>query len=309
MLEIAIMLEGQNGLNWPRWQRMAKTVEALGFAGLYRSDHYTNPQPPNLDSLECWVSLTWLATNSRRLEFGPLVAPVSFRNPTMLARMAAAVDDLSGGRLTLGVGAGWQEREHTNYDWPLLDLKRRFQRLEEALQIITHLFKSDQPLDFAGECYHLHDAVLLPRPQRPGGPRILVGGNGVRRTLPLAAKYASEWNGTFQTPENYAKLSAQLDTLLLANGRQPGDVVRSMMTGCVFAKDQAGVQRKAEAHGQSIEALRGRGVVVGTAKEAVDQLRDIEKVGVRRVMLQWLELDDMENLEVMGREVLPEFKK
>lgn len=115
MLEIAIMIEGQNGLNWPRWQRIVRLVEDLGFAGLYRSDHYTNASPPDLDSLELWVSLTWLAAHTKRIEFGPLVTPVSFRHPTMTARMAAAVDDLSGGRLTLGVGAGWQEREHTNY--------------------------------------------------------------------------------------------------------------------------------------------------------------------------------------------------
>ena len=107
MLEIAIMLEGQNGLNWSHWQRLAEAVEQLGFAGLYRSDHYTNASPPDKDSLELWVSLTWLASHTNRIEFGPLVSPVSFRHPTMTARMATAVDDLSGGRLTLGVGAGW----------------------------------------------------------------------------------------------------------------------------------------------------------------------------------------------------------
>ena len=133
MIEIAIMVEGQNGLNWPRWERIARAVEDLGFAGLYRSDHYTNADPPDIDSLECWVSLTWLATNTRRIEFGPLVTPMSFRHPTMIARMASAVDDLSGGRLTLGLGAGWQEREHTNYGFDLLDLPGRFKRYEEGL--------------------------------------------------------------------------------------------------------------------------------------------------------------------------------
>jgi alkanesulfonate monooxygenase SsuD/methylene tetrahydromethanopterin reductase-like flavin-dependent oxidoreductase (luciferase family) len=108
VLEIAIMLEGQNGLNWPRWQKLAAAVEDLGFVGLYRSDHFTNADGPDLDSLELWVSLTWLASHTRRIEFGPLVTPFSFRHPAFTARMACAVDDLSGGRLTLGVGAGWQ---------------------------------------------------------------------------------------------------------------------------------------------------------------------------------------------------------
>ena len=127
-MEVAIMVEGQAGLNWQRWQRIAVAVEDLGFVGLYRSDHYTNMDPPDEDSLELWVSLTWLASHTRRIEFGPLVSPVSFRHPTMLARMASAVDDLSGGRLTLGMGAGWQEREHTNYGWDLLDIPGRFDR-------------------------------------------------------------------------------------------------------------------------------------------------------------------------------------
>lgn len=109
-MEIALMVEGQNGLNWPRWQRIAQAAEDLGFVGLYRSDHYTNASGPDLDSLELWVSLTWLASHTSRIEFGPIVSPVSFRHPTMTARMAAAVDDLSGGRLQLGLGAGWQVR-------------------------------------------------------------------------------------------------------------------------------------------------------------------------------------------------------
>ncbi|HJR78580.1 MAG TPA: LLM class flavin-dependent oxidoreductase, partial [Anaerolineales bacterium] len=111
MLEIAIMIEGQNGLNWPRWQKIARLVEDLGFVGLFRSDHFTNSSPPDLDSLELWTSLTWLACNTKRVEFGPLVTPFSFRHPVFTARMASAVDALSGERLTLGLGAGWQERE------------------------------------------------------------------------------------------------------------------------------------------------------------------------------------------------------
>ena len=136
MLDLALMIEGQNGLNWRRWQRLALAVEALGFAGLYRSDHYTNLNPPDLDSLELWVSLTWLASHTQRIQFGPLVTPVSFRHPTMTARMAAAVDDLSHGRLVLGVGAGWQEREHANYGWELLNTEARFARLSEGLEVI-----------------------------------------------------------------------------------------------------------------------------------------------------------------------------
>ncbi len=188
-MDIAIMIEGQNGLNWPRWQRIARAVEDLGFAGLYRSDHFTNSSPPDLDALELWTSLTWLASHTSRIAFGPLVSPVSFRDPRMTARIARDVDDLSGGRLTLGLGAGWQEREHTNFGYDLLEMRGRFARFEEGLQVVTRLLRSDEPVTFDGTYYHLHEAVLLPRPARPGGPPILIGGTGAQRTLPLVARY------------------------------------------------------------------------------------------------------------------------
>jgi F420-dependent oxidoreductase-like protein len=306
MLELAIMVEGQNGLNWTRWQRMAHAVEDLGFAGLYRSDHYTNAEPPDIDSLECWVALTWLATNTTRIEFGPLVSPVSFRQPTMLARMAGAVDDLSGGRLTLGLGAGWQEREHTNYGWELLDRGHRFKRFEEGVQIVRHLLTRDAPLNFDGEFYRIKDAVLLPRPRRR--LPILIGGNGEKRTLPFAARYASEWNATFQTPDRLARLNQRMDELLAENGRKPTDLRRSMMTGSAFGKDAAQVQRIASTLGDSLAGLKEHGIVVGTASEVVDQLGSLADAGLQRIMLQWLDLDDLDGLEALARDVLPKLK-
>ena len=304
MFELAIMIEGQNGLNWPRWQRMAAAVEALGFAGLYRSDHYTNANPPDLDSLELWISLTWLAAHTRRIEFGPLVTPVSFRHPTMTARMASAVDDLSGGRLTLGVGAGWQEREHAHFGWDLLDVPRRFARFEEGLEVITRLLTSDQPVDFQGAFYRLKEAILLPRPQRPGGPPILIGGSGPRRTLPLVARYATGWNANFIPAHRFAALNAQLDALLVAQGRSPASVRRSMMTGCYFGRDDAEVQQRLR--GRDGAALRERGVVVGATAAVVDQLGAFAAAGVQRIMLQWLDLEDLDGLEAMAKSVLPQ---
>ncbi len=144
-MDIAIMIEGQMGVNWPRWKRVVRAVEDLGFAGLYRSDHFTNPNPPDDDSLELWMSLAWLADNTSRIKFGPLVSPVSFRHPAMTARMATAVDDLSGGRLVFGVGAGWQEREHTDYSYDLLPVPERFARFEEALRYFTGVLHSAVP--------------------------------------------------------------------------------------------------------------------------------------------------------------------
>lgn len=304
-MEIAIMIEGQNGLTWPRWQRIATAVEELGFVGLYRSDHYTNAGPPDIESLELWVSLTWLASHTQRIEFGPLVTPVSFRQPTMTARMAAAVDDLSGGRLTLGLGAGWQEREHINYGWDLLPVPQRFARFEEGVRIIRHLLHQDEPLNFDGEYYRLHDAVLLPRPERPGGPPILIGGGGPRRSLPMAARYADEWNAVYKNPAQYAELNGILDDLLVAEGREPGSVKRSLMTGIFFGRDEAEVAHKLAGRKLSVAEMHERGAVAGMAGRVRDQFAAWSEAGVQRVMLQWLDLDDLAGLEAFAAAVLP----
>jgi F420-dependent oxidoreductase-like protein len=298
------MIEGQNGLNWPRWQRIAQAVEDLGFVGLYRSDHYTNPETPDQDSLELWVSLTWLAGHTRRIEFGSMVSPMTFRHPTMTARMASAVDDLSGGRLTLGLGAGWQEREHHNYGWDLLPIPARFARFEEGLQVITGLFKSDQPVEFEGKYYQLHDAILLPRPARPGGPPILIGGTGPKRTLPLAAKYASEWNGNVINPAKYAELNAELSRLVVENGRDPASVRRSLTTNIFYGKDQAALDRRLASTSQTPAQLKERGILVGTGAEVREQLAEFEKAGAQRAMLQWLTMDDLEGLENLAKDIL-----
>ncbi|MFO7539605.1 MAG: TIGR03560 family F420-dependent LLM class oxidoreductase [Chloroflexota bacterium] len=304
MLEIAIMIEGQNGLNWPRWQRIVKAVEELGFVGLYRSDHYTNANPPDKDSLELWVSLTWLAANTERIEFGPMVSPVSFRDPTMTARMASAVDDLSNGRLTLGVGAGWQEREHTNFGWPLLEIPERFDRFEEGLEVISQLLQHDEPVDFEGEYYELNEAVLLPRPQRPGGPPLLIGGNGMKRTLPLTARYAQEWNGVFLTPSGFEKRVARLGELLAENGRSPQDIRYSLMTGLIFGQDEAQLQAKLDGRSTTAAEMQARGLIVGTGNQLSDQLAAFAAAGVQRIMLQWLDLDDLDGLEALAKAVL-----
>ena len=303
-MDIAIMIEGQNGLTWPRWQKLAAAVEGLGFAGLYRSDHFTNADEPDKDSLELWTSLTWLASHTRRIEFGPLVSPVSVRHPALTARMAAAVDDLSGGRLTLGLGAGWQEREHTLFGFDLLTLKERFDRFAEGLEVISLLLKSDHPVIFEGSYYNLCGAILLPRPGRPGGPRILIGGNGEKRTLPLVARYADEWNAVFSPPAEYSRLNTRLDELLDGQGREPGSVRRSLMTGLRFGRTRKELDEMLTRRKQSAGELLKRGLVVGVGEEVKEQLVGLEKAGVQRIMLQWLDLDNLDGLAGLAKAIL-----
>ncbi len=305
-MELSIMIEGQDGLTWPRWQRLAQAAEDFGYAGLYRSDHYTNMNPPEKDSLELWVSLTWLASHTRRIHFGPLVAPFSFRHPSLTARMAAAVDDLSNGRLVLGLGAGWQVREHEMFGLPLLEIPERMRRFEEGLDVVTRLLSSDTPVDYDGAHYQLKQAILLPRPQRPGGPPILVGGNGKQRTLRLAARYAKEWNGTGQTPQSFAERMPILDSYLAAQGRQPKEVKRSTMIRILYGRDEAEVQAKLAGTPFTAEEWRARGALVGEAGQILEQLAALAAAGCQQVMLQWLEQDDIAGLEALANSVLPQ---
>ncbi len=301
MIELAIMIEGQDGLNWPRWHRLAEAAEDLGFAGLFRSDHFTNASGPHKDALELWASLTWLASHTRRIEFGPLVSPVSFRHPVITAWTAAAVDDLSGGRLRLGLGAGWQEREHRAYGFDLLDLDGRFRRLEEALEVVTRLLRSDTPVSFAGEFYRLEDALLLPRPQRPGGPPIVIGGNGMKRTLRLAARYADEWNAVLVPVERFRELNAILDQYLDEAGRPRHAVRRTLMTRVVIGRTDAEAREKL---GLDPETARQRGIIAGSPDALVDQVGRLAEAGVSRLQAQWLDMDDIDGLELLATRVM-----
>ena len=307
MIEVAIMVEGQEGVGWERWRRIARAVEDLGYAGLYRSDHLPNDRTGSYrDGLELWTSLTWLAENTERIEFGPLVSPVSSRNPVVTAWQASAVDNLAGGRLRLGLGAGWQEWEHDTFGFELLDTDGRFARFEEGLEVVTRLLRSDEPVSFEGEFYQLRDAMIMPRSPRPGGPPIVVGGNGVRRTLPLVARYADEWNGVLLTPDEFADLDGRLDELLHEAGREPERVRRTLMTRVVFGRTGADVDRKL--NGEARDQLPAA-ILAGTPNEIVERLGDLSEAGVERVMLQWLEVDDIDSLEAMAHSVLPQLTK
>lgn len=299
MPEIAIMIEGQNGLNWARWQRLARAVEDLGFAGLFRSDHFTNGSPPDIDSLELWVSLTWLASHTRRIEFGPLVSPVSFRDPVFTARIAAQVNELSGGRLRLGLGAGWQEREHHLFGYDLLETGDRFKRFSEGLDIITNLLRSSEPVHYSGEYYRLNGANLVPR---PGPLPVVIGGNGERLTLPLVARYADEWNAVFLPLEKLGELNRKLDVLLDQAGRPRTAVRRTLMTNLVYGRDEA--ELSAQLNGRDPRDLVEKGIVCGTPARVKEQLARLDEAGIRRVMLQWIALDDLDRLESFAREVL-----
>jgi F420-dependent oxidoreductase-like protein len=295
------MVEGQDGLNWAQWRAIARTAEEVGFVGLYRSDHFTNPAGPYKDSLECWTSLAWLASNTTRLEFGPLVSPVSFRHPSMLVRQAAAIGDLSGGRLQFGLGAGWQDREHTNYSYHLGDVPERMTRFREAVHVMAHLLRSDEPLNFTGKHYSMNDAVLLPRPAQR--VPIVIGGSGRQVTLPLVARYADEWNSGPRSPADYAETNAYLDGLIEKAGRPRESVRRSMMLFLRTGADQADLDARMAAHPVP-EAFRNS-LLIATHAEVRERLQKLEAAGLQRAILNWRDdYDDVEAMAALGRAVL-----
>jgi F420-dependent oxidoreductase-like protein len=306
------MLEGQEGLTWERWFRIADRVESLGLDSLWRSDHFFSLMGhPERPALECWTSLTALAQRSRRIGFGPLVSPMTFRHPALLARMAAAVDGLSNGRLVLGLGAGWNDAEHEAFGIALPPLKERFDRLEEGIAVIKALW-SGGPVDLAGRYYPLHGAAAYPRPVQQPGPRLLLGGDGEIRLLRIVAREADEWNSHVAGPEAYALKRAKLEEHCRAVGRDPNAIHRSWMGGILIGRDDGEVAEKGRwmqsflsalssvAPDAAPDALRRRSWIVGTPDQAASQLEAWSAAGVERVMFQWYDLDDLDGLGLLA---------
>ncbi len=315
MVAISISVEGMFGLTWPTWKQLVAHIEHLGFAGLYRSDHFTVPGPAFPDALELIVSLTYAAEHTHQIPLGSLVAPLSVRDPIMLARQAAALDDLSGGRMILGVGAGWMEREHTMFGYPLGDVPTRLARLADGLEVISRLLRSEQPVTYAGPFYHLQEAELRPRSQRSGGPALLVGGAGPRRTLPLVARYADIWSAQHLTPEGVRERSARLDALLREEGRSPTAVKRTLAAPVICGRSGTELEERVRGIARLLppmplaallDVLRTQfSGIVGTPEEVAAQIRAYGAAGIEELMVNWFTMDDSAGLQVLAEEVLP----
>jgi alkanesulfonate monooxygenase SsuD/methylene tetrahydromethanopterin reductase-like flavin-dependent oxidoreductase (luciferase family) len=308
-LDVAVMIEGQEGLTWERWQRLARAAEDGGFAGLYRSDHLTGLfGDATRASLETWASLAWLATATRRIRFGPIVCPMTFYQPALLAKRAAAIDQLAGGRLDLGVGAGWNEMEHRMFGVPFPPLRERMDRLECGARVIRALWGGG-PVTLEQPYYPLHAAESRPRPV---GARLVVGGRGERRTMRVAAELGDEWNVTRVTLDDYPRKLDVLAAHGAAVGRDPASIRRSVMVPIVVGRTRAEVAARL-ARGRACfprvpetEAeWRAQSFLFGSPDEVVRDLGRWRALGVTRVMLQCLDMDDLDALEVVARDVLP----
>jgi F420-dependent oxidoreductase-like protein len=313
-LEIALMFEAQEGLDWPRWERLARAAEDGGFHALYRSDHLTGLfGASERASLDCWASLTWLATETRRVRFGPLVCPLTFYHPALLAKRAAAVDVLSNGRLDLGIGAGWHEPEHRMFGIPFPSLRERLDRLDCGARAIRALWRGE-PTTLDQPHYPLVHAVSVPRPVHGAVP-LVIGARGERRGLRIVAEHADEWNTTRVTFDDYPGKARALEAHCRAIGRDPRAIRRSLMVPLIVGGSDAELdarRRRAAAIFPRLpadaEGWRAAGFLHGMPDDVRRDLARWQALGVSRVMLQMLDQDDMAAIELIAKELLPAFR-
>ena len=310
-MHVGIMIEAQEGLTWDRWSRLIEAAEGLGYESLCRSDHLTGlGGESRRPSLETWTSLSALATRTRRIRFGPMVSPLTFYHPAILAKAAAAIDTLSGGRFDLGIGAGWNEHEHSMYGVPFPPLKERMDRLECGARVIRAL-EAPEPVTLDQPYYPLKKAESYPRPPQ-GRLRLVVGGRGEKRTLRIVAEVADEWNVTRLDVEGYRAKRQVLAEHCRAVKRDPETIARSLMIPLAIGRDSAEVDRRVAKARAVFPALpdgqaawRAAGFLAGSPGQVIEDLQRWDGAGMQRVLLQMLDQEDIGALELFAREVLP----
>ncbi|MBI2766588.1 MAG: LLM class F420-dependent oxidoreductase [Chloroflexi bacterium] len=312
-MDIGLMVEGQNGLTWERWLHILALAEGLGFPSVFRSDHYFVGPPQ--ESLEAYLSFVVAARETKTIRFGPMVSPVTFRSPVDVARMAAQIDILSGGRFVMGVGAGWNEAEHKAYGVPFPAVRERFDRLEESIQLAKALW-TQSPATFEGKHYRLDEADLMPKPAA-GRPPLLIGGGGEKRTLKLVARYADEWNAVNLSPDGYRQKLGVLERHCEAEGRDPATIRRSMMVFAVVGPSEASLDASSRrvmgmfgaAAGTSPAdfraGMRARGLIAGGTEQVVDEVGRLAELGVSELMFQHFNFDSDDVPEYLATEVVP----
>ncbi|MFD2765673.1 LLM class F420-dependent oxidoreductase [Micromonospora eburnea] len=311
-MRVTVFTEPHRGASYDDQLRFARQVEETGFEGFFRADHYRSmgDEPGLPGPTDAWLTLAALARETSRIRLGTLVTSATFRLPGPLAMQVAQVDQMSGGRVELGIGAGWYEREHSAYGIPFPPIGERFDRLTEQLQVITGLWgtPSGETYSFKGEHYQLVDAPALPEPVQRPGPPLIIGGRGPKRTPELAARYADEFNvpfkGVAETADAYQRVREACDRVgRTASGRTP----LVLSTGIVVAvgrTDAEAQRRAAPLHVKS--ALPPEDPVVGSPAQLVDRLGEFAAIGATRAHLRLIDFADLDHLELIATEVLPQ---
>jgi F420-dependent oxidoreductase-like protein len=316
-MRVCLMIEGQEGVTWEDWVALAESCEHAGFEALFRSDHYTSMfNESTHGSLDAWATLSGLAALTSTLRLGTMVSPATFRHPSVLAKMVVTADHISGGRVELGLGAGWFEREHRGYGFPFAKTSTRMKVLAEQLEIVHGQWTSED-FNFAGEHYAIKSLNALPKPVQSPHPTLIVGGAGKKGSVDLAARWADEYNTVGPTPEKCSELREDLDEACRRHGREPSSLPLSVMTSCIIGADQSEflervrgvlkVTNNGDSPGDYVRENRTR-KVLGTTDEAIDSLQGYQAAGVERVMLQHMLHRDLDMVKQLGRLVIPVVK-
>jgi F420-dependent oxidoreductase-like protein len=310
-MELCLMVEGQEGVTWPQWIGLARACEKHGIRSLFRSDHYLNldGQHPERGSLDAWATINALAAVTSTLRLGTLVSPATFRHPSELAKLAVTADHVSGGRIDVGLGAGWHDREHAAYGFPFAQQRERIDVLEEQLQILLGNW-GKSPFSFKGAHYQLAELDAQPKPVQSPHPPLIMGGMAGPRSASLAARYADEYNTVFASLDEIRERKGRIDEACERAGRKA--MPFSVMTGVVVGADEADLAARARRLAKRIGAgetdlvsAPPHGWVIGTVDQAADQLSTLAEAGVSRVMCQLLLHDDLHAIALLGEEVAP----
>jgi F420-dependent oxidoreductase-like protein len=314
-MRVCLMIEGQEAVTWEQWLALAAACEEAGLEALFRSDHYTSVFGKlERGSLDAWATLAGLAARTQRLRLGTLVSPATFRHPSQLARVVATVDHISGGRVELGLGAGWYELEHRAHGFPFGTARERIERFAEQLELV-HRQWTEEAFSFEGAYYVLEDCRALPKPVQRPRPPLIVGGSAKRGTVEPAVRFADEYNTAFASPQVCRERRRILDEACERAGRDPATLRFSLMTAGIVAGSERELARRTERvlerigeRGSPVRTMleAGRdGWIAGTVEQVVERLAELEAAGVERVMLQHLAHDDLDMVALIGAEVLP----
>jgi F420-dependent oxidoreductase-like protein len=304
---LRIFTEPQQGATYEQLVRMAQASESAGFDAFFRSDHFLTMGGDGLPGpTDAWLTLAAIARETDRIRLGTLVTSVTFRHPGLLAVQVAQVDDMSGGRVELGLGAGWYDAEHEAYGVPFPSLGERFERLEETYAILTGLWGTPvgETFSFDGRHVHLKDSPALPKPVQRPHPPLIVGGFGAKRTPRLAATYASEYNLPFASVADTAEQFARVRAACEARGRDPDTLIYSAAQVVCCGTDEEEFERRAGNIGRQPDELRQNGAA-GTPDEVVARIQAFAEIGAERVYLQVLDLDDLAHVDLLAEQVLP----
>jgi alkanesulfonate monooxygenase len=304
---LRIFTEPQQGATYGQLVRMAQAAESAGFDAFFRSDHFLTMGGDGLPGpTDAWLTLAAVARETDRIRLGTLVTSATFRLPGLLAVQVAQVDDMSGGRVEVGLGAGWYDAEHAAYGVPFPALGERFERLEETYAILTGLWGTPlgETFSFDGGHYHLKDSPALPKPVQAPHPPLIAGGFGAKRTPRLAATYASEFNLPFGSVADTEAQFGRVRAACEARGRDPGTMTYSAAQVVCCGKDENEFERRAANIGRQPDELRQNGAA-GTPDEVVARIEAFAAIGAQRVYLQVLDLDDLDHVDLLAKEVLP----